>query len=205
MSRSTVPVHIHSHLVPFFFQEFEGIEAVYLNKKVKAAKISTRKALGKIIRMLMVKTDKPEEVDKFHLYLSIQDRESSKKFFGQVYKYSNGNNSFLKLPEAGHALINDHLENIFRTAMIYFIEGNITENESAQIRKACDMFLQKYDLYEHGFENESVRRYYYRILEEGYFLKKLQYEGPVKFKKKDRKKFTSVVPNMTPAGQLTLF
>lgn len=206
MSRSTVPVHIHPHLVPFFFEEFEGIEALYLNKSVKAAKISTSKPLGKILRLLIEKSDSPVKAEKFHMYLSIQDREQSKKFFGQFYKYESGKNSFLRLPEEGAKLINDHLESVFRTSMIYFIEGHITENEFGEVRHAIDLFLLKYDLYEHSFENESVRRYYYRVIGSGYFLKKMQHEGAVKFKKKERKKLElPVKSNIFPAGQLTLF
>lgn len=180
MSRSTVPVKIKPHLVPFFFQEFEGIESVYLNKKVKAAKITTNKPLGKIIRLLLEKTPFPEKVDKFHLFLSIQDREYSKEFFGQIYKCANGANSFLKLPEAGARLINDHLEDIFRTSLVSFVEGHIAENSAAEVRSAIDLFLVKYDLYEQGFGIESLRRYYYRVIEEGHLLKRFQSAGRVK-------------------------
>ena len=180
MSRSTVPVKIQAHLVPFFFQEFEGIESVYLNKKVKAAKITTNKPLGKIIRLLLEKTDFPEKVDKFHMFLSIQDREYSKEFFGQIYKCANGANSFLKLPESAAKLLNDYLEDIFRTSLVSFVEGHIAENSTAEIRRAIDLFLIKYDLYEQGFGIESLRRYYYRVIEEGHLLKRLQSAGRVR-------------------------
>lgn len=207
MSRSTVPVHIRPHLVPFFFQEFEGIEAVYLGKRVKAAKISASKPLGKIIRMLVEKTTVPERLQqevrsqKFIMYLSVTDRAC----FGQFYKCASGKNSFLKLPEEGSKLINEHLEQIFRTSMIYFIEGHLAENDSAQIRRAIDLFLMKYDLYENGFEIESLRRYYYRVIGDGYFLKKMQHEGAVKFKKEKPKKFEFPKSKLISTGQLSLF
>jgi hypothetical protein len=202
MSRSTIPVHIHPHLVPFFFEEFEGIEALYLNKKVKAAKISTSKPLGKILRLLIEKSDSPVKPEKFHMYLSIQDRERS-KFFGQFYKCESGRNSFLRLPAEGAKLINDHLESVFRTSMYYYVEGHVAENGHGAVRHAIDLFLVKYELLEYSFENESLRRYYYRIIESGYALKKMQHEGAVKFKKKERKKLDPV--NIFPAGQQSLF
>ena len=202
MSRSIVPVHIRPHLVPFFFEEFEGIEALYLNKRVKAAKISTSKPLGTILRMLIEKSNLPARPEKFQMYLSILDRERSKQFFGQFYKYESGKNSFLRLPEEGVKLVNDHLESVFRTSMIYFIEGHIAENDKGEVRRAIDLFLIKYELYEHSFENESLRRYYYRVIGGGYFLKKMQHEGAVKFKKKKK---PEVKPHIFPAGQLTLF
>lgn len=177
MSRSTVPVHIRPHLVPFFFKEFEGIESLYLNKKVKAAKISTQKPLGKFIRLLLERTPYPESADKFHMFLSIQDREQSKDFFGQIYKCHNGNNSFLKLPEEGAALLNDHLEDIFRTSLMYYIEGHLKNNPKAEIRGAIDFFLIEYDLYERGFGIESLRRYYYRVMEDEFMLKRMQGAG----------------------------
>jgi len=177
MSRSVVPVIIRPHLVPFFLKEFEGTEALYLNKRVKAAKISTSKPLGKFIRLLIEKTALPEHVDKFHMYLSIQDREGSPEFFGQIYKCANGTNSFLKLPEAGATLINDHLEDIFRTSMIYYVQGHIKYNPRAQITQAIDYFLIEYDLYECGFGIETLRRYYYRVMNEHFLLKRLQGAG----------------------------
>jgi len=182
MSRSTVPVKIQRHLVPFFFQEFEGIESVYLNKKVKAAKITTNKPIGKIIRLLMEKPEGsgPIKVDKFWMFLSIQDRERSKDFFGNMYKCVNGSNSFLKLPEAGTRLLNEYLEDIFRTSLVSYIEGHMADNSKAEVRRGIDLFLVKYDLYEEGFGIESLRRYYYRVMEEGHFLKRLQSSGKVK-------------------------
>lgn len=187
--------------MPFFFQEFEGIEAVYLGKQVKAANISNSKPLGKFLRMLVEKADAPEKPEKFTLYLSITDRAC----FGQFYKCASGRNSFLKLPPEGSKLINEHLESIFRSSMIYFIEGYLSENETGQIRKAVDLFLMKYDLYESGFEIESLRRYYYRVMEDGYFLKKMQHEGAVKFKKDKNRKFNFKKLNTCSAGQLSLF
>jgi len=177
MSRSTVPVHIRPHLVPFFFKEFEGIEALHLNRKVKAAKISTQKPLGKFIRLLLERSPRPEQADKFQMFLSIQDREHSKEFFGQIYKCANGANSFLKLPEQGVQLINDHLEDVFRSALIYFVQGHLKNNPKAEIRQAVDYFLIEYDLYETGFGIESLRRYYYRVMEEEFKLKRMQGPG----------------------------
>lgn len=174
MSRSIVPVLIRPHLVPFFFKEFEGIESFYLNNKVKAARISTGKPLGKIIRLMIQKTNHPEKIDKFQMFLSIQDREYSKVFFGQVYKCANGSNSFLKLPPSGVELINDHLEDIFRTALIYFIEGHCKYNSKAEICRAVDYFLIEYDLYETGFGIESLRRYYYRVMTAQFKLRRMQ-------------------------------
>ncbi|MGI0106761.1 hypothetical protein [Salinimicrobium sp. WS361] len=205
MSRSVIPVHITPHLVPFFFEEFEGIEALYLNKRVKAAKISTKKPLGRILRMLVEQSPSPAKAEKFHMYLSIQDREQSKNFFGQFYKCSSGNNTWLRLPQVGVQLINDHLENIFRTSMMFFVKGHITDNDAGEIRRAVDLFLIEYDLYEYGFENETLRRYYYRVMKDGYFLKKMQHEGPVKFKKKERQKADPVKTHIFPVGQTSLF
>lgn len=154
--------------------------------------------------MLMQQVPKPEKVDKFTLYLSVTDRSTS-QFFGQFYKCTSGKNSFLSLPKEGADLINEYLENVFRSSMIYFIEGHIAENEDGQIRKAIDMFLVKYELYEHGFETESLRRYYYRIMENGYFLKKNQHDDAIKFKKTERKKFTAHIPKPVMTPQLSLF
>jgi hypothetical protein len=68
---SIVPVSIRPHLIPFFFKEFEGQEAKYLGQKVKAIRVPTSSSLGCMMRMFMVKVEKPAKViDHYQLYLS---------------------------------------------------------------------------------------------------------------------------------------
>jgi len=160
---SIVPIIIRPHLVPFFFKESEGKEFLYGNKKVKTALFSaTVSSLGRMIRLLMVKAGKPLNVDNFNLYLSISDDGAGKKYLGQFYKHENGRNSFLMLPKDANDDINDLLEDIFRMSFISYMNGCIENNDEAVIVFAIDKFIDKYDLLEFNFSNDTLRRLYYR-------------------------------------------
>lgn len=163
MSSSIVPILIRSHLVPFFFKESEGEEMAYGKKRVKAVifppNVST---VGRIIRLLMIKADRPLEIKNFNLFLTISDDGNGKKYSGQFYKHENGRNSFLMLPQDACDDINDLLEDMFRMSFISYMNGCIENNDKAVVISAIDRFIDKYDLLEFNFSNETLRRLYYR-------------------------------------------
>lgn len=160
---SIVPIIIRDHLVPFFFKESDGKEASYGNKRVKAVLFSpTVSSVGRVIRLLMVKSGKPLNIDKFNLYLTISDEGNGKRYSGQFYKHESGRNSFLMLPKEANDDINDLLEDIFRLSFISYMNGCVENNDDSVITKAIDKFIDKYDLLEFGFSNDTLRRLYYR-------------------------------------------
>lgn len=173
MYRSIVPVNIRPHLVPFLYTEFEGIEADYLNGKVKAAKVSTRTTLGKIIRLLAEKSETPLKAQKYNVYLSVRNNEST-AFFGSVYKFESGTYSFLRLPDEGCKLLNDHLEDVFKNTLISFILGYAVKNELGDVTQAINVFLDSFNLREFGFSEPTIRRMYNRYLESNGLLGRLQ-------------------------------
>jgi hypothetical protein len=149
--------------VPFFFKESEGKEASYGNKKVKAVLFSsTVSSVGRVIRLLMVKSGKPLVVNNFNLYLTISDDGNGKKYSGQFYKHESGRNSFLMLPKEANDDINDLLEDIFRLSFVSYINGCVENNDEAMITRAIDKFIDKYELLEFGFSNDTLRKIYYR-------------------------------------------
>lgn len=160
---SIVPIIIRNHLVPFFFKESDGKEASYGNRKVKAVLFSpTVSSVGRVIRLLMVKSGKPLNIDNFNLYLTISDDGNGKRYSGQFYKHESGRNSFLMLPKEANDDINDLLEDIFRLSFISYMNGCIENNDDAVITQAIDKFIDKYELLEFGFSNDTLRRLYYR-------------------------------------------
>ena len=172
---SVVPVVIRSHLVAFFFKESEGKEASYGNKKVKSVLFpSSVSTVGKIIRLLMIKANKPLNGDNFNLYLTISDECNGKKYLGQFYRNENGRNSFLMLPKEANDDINDLLEDLFRMSFISYINGCIENNGEAIIVSAIDKFIDKYDLLEFGFSNDTLRRLYYREKKSGKIIARFQ-------------------------------
>jgi hypothetical protein len=160
---SVVPIVIRQHLVPFFFKESEGAEFNYAGKRGKSVLFSPMvSTVGRIIRLLMIKAGKPLNIDNYNLYLLISDTSAGKKYSGQFYKHESGRNSFLMLPEDANNDINDLLEDIFRMSFISYMNGCVENNDETIIRSAIDKFIDKYDLLEFGFSNDTLRRLYYR-------------------------------------------
>lgn len=172
---SVVPIVIRPHLVPFFFKESEGKEAAYGNKKVKSVLFSPNvSTVGRIMRLLMIKTGRPLNIDFFNLYLTISDEGNGKKYMGQFYRHENGRNSFLMLPKDASDDINDLLEDMFRMSFASYINGCIENNGEAVIVGAIDKFIDKYDLLEFGFSNDTLRRLYYREKKSGKIIARFQ-------------------------------
>lgn len=163
---SIVPVEIRPHLIPFFFQEFDGEKASYRGKEVTAVKISTKSSLGRMMRLFMVKIAKPVKTDYYNLYLSVADTPSGKEYEGTFYRYESGSKSFLEMPKDVSREINGLLEDIFRIAFLYFVSGYMYEGKS-NITKGIDAWIEKYDLLEFGFSNSSLRQLYYRERNKG--------------------------------------
>ncbi|WP_026730194.1 hypothetical protein [Flavobacterium denitrificans] len=159
----TVPVSIRPHLVPFFFKSSEGKEASYGNKKVKSVLYSsTASSVGRMMRLLMVKADKPLDVKSFNLFLTVSDCGGKKKYKGDFYRHVNGKNHFLYLPEDANNDINDLLEDIFRMAFFYYVLGSSENDDDEMVTRAINSFIDKYDLLEFGFSTDTLRRLYYR-------------------------------------------
>lgn len=172
---SIVPIVIREHLVPFFFQESDGEEAGYGNRKVKSVLFSPKvSTVGRIIRLLMIKAGRPLNVDNFNLFLTISDDGNGKKYLGQFYKHENGRNSFLMLPKDANDDINDLLEDLFRMSFVSYMNGCVENNGDACVVLAIDKFIDKYDLLEFGFSNDTLRRLYYREKKKGKIAARFQ-------------------------------
>ena len=170
-----VPILIRPHLVPFFFKESEGKEYFYLNKRVKTVLFSpTISTVGRIIRLLMVKSEKPVNIDNYNLCLTVSDNAGSKKYTGQFYKNEKGTNSFLMLPKEANEDINDFLEDMFRMSFVSYMNGCVENNDEAVIRAAINKFIDKYELLEFDFSNDTLRQLYYREKKNNKILARFQ-------------------------------
>jgi hypothetical protein len=162
MSVSVVPIVIRQHLVSFFFKESDGETARYGNRVVKSVLFSPDvSSVGRIFRLLLEKSNNFEKINNFNLYITIIDNVQTKSYQGQFYKHVNGANSILKLPEQASKDINDLLEDIFRMAFVSYVNGAM-EHTTMPIVQIIDKFIDKYDLLEVNFSNDTLRRMYYR-------------------------------------------
>jgi hypothetical protein len=172
---SVVPILIRQHLIPFVFKESEGEEFNYGGKRGKSVLFSPElSSIGCIVRRLMIKAGKPLKVDNYNLYLSISDTVAGKIYQGQFYKHESGRNSFLMLPEEANKEINDLLEDMFRMAFVSYVNGCVENSSDAVVTKAIDRWIDKYDLLEFGYTNDTLRRLYYREKDKGKILARFQ-------------------------------
>lgn len=172
-----IPVQIRPYLIPFFFKELEGTEARYLNKKVKAVNITGVSSLGSIIRLLLVRADLPQPIDKVSIFLHMQE-SLKKEYRGTLFKVHSGKTNFLKVPEEVAKIINDLLEDYFRISFIYYLEGYKKANPNAKIRPGIEDFMEEYELYEFGFNVNMLRTLYYREKNKNTKLSRIQYKVP---------------------------
>ena len=176
MSISVVPVKIRPHLVPFFYKEFKGTEeAYYLNKKVKACKINIGSSLGKMFRMTLEKSGYPEKIEKFNMYISVNDTSGgAPEYSAEIYKYASGQYSFLKVPEKVAEDLNNVLEDQFRIAFVYSVKWALKYAPGAKVKDVISDFMIEYSLDDFGYKLESMRTLYDRSVRENATMSRLQ-------------------------------
>jgi hypothetical protein len=167
-----ISVNIRPHLVSFLFKELEGKEASYMNVKSKSIKIYPFSSFGKILYS-QLNNVKIGRNDKFIIFLSIEKKRNL-DFQGQLYIEVKKLYEKLLLPEYNVKNINNLLEDIFRISFMYYIDGCLEQDKEANITKAIDRFIDKYELLEVGFSNENLRRLYYREKEKNKRLARMQ-------------------------------
>mgnify|MGYP006193732515 CR=1 FL=1 len=168
-----IPVTIRPHLVSFLFKELEGKEASYMNTKSKTIKIYPFSSLGKILYSQLINHIKIGRNDQYLIFLSIEKKRNL-EFQGQLCMEVKKLYENLLLPEANVRNINNLLEDIFRIAFIYYVNGCMEHSSEPSITKAVDSFIEKYELLEVGFSNETLRRLYYREKNKSKHLSRLQ-------------------------------
>ena len=165
-----VPVNIKPYLVAFFFKEMEGEEINYLNFRAKAIKLAFSSSLSKFLRISLSKADIPVKLDNYRILLSVSDKREYK---GSIYKIDSGKKHFLELPEEINADINDLLEDIFKISFLYYVLGHVENTPKSNVSAAIMNFIEKYELFEFGFDVTTLRRYYYREIKNNVKLSRL--------------------------------
>ncbi|WP_372744297.1 hypothetical protein [Lutibacter sp.] len=178
MSQSIIPVKIREHLIPFFYEEFKGVEAHYLNKRVKACKISMTSSIGKMLRITLEKSGYPlkeiDKIGKFNMYIAVSDSEASKTASAKIYKYVSGQYSFLKVPYQVAEDINDILEDQFRIAFVNRVKGALRFSPKTKVQDIISDFMVEYSLDEYGYKIASLQRLYNRSVAENKTMSRMQ-------------------------------
>ena len=155
-----IPVKLRDHLIPFLFKGMDGVSASHEGQKVKMVRLLPSSSLGNYLYNVIDYEKKSNDFpnDNFLLYLSIE-KKTSFVFSGTVYVDKKGVKSELLLCLDKIREINNLLEDIFRTALVSFIEG--MRYAKIPVRKGVAAFMELYNLYEYGFELETLRKIYY--------------------------------------------
>jgi len=176
MSQTLIPVHIKPHLIPFLFKKLKCVDCTYEGRAVKAARVTNKTSLGRWIRILLEKSQKKVLCDNsLQTFLMVQEVPVIEAFMRTSYKYEDGRNGFLILPDGAQKLINEYLEEEFETASMFFIHSRHQAEGEGSLDSAILEFFGKYDLEEFNFNTLRIRRAYYRKLESGYFKAKVKF------------------------------
>lgn len=148
----------------------EGEEINYLNYRAKSVTLALSSSLSKIIRISLQKADVPVKLDNYRMLLSISDKREYK---GSIYKINDGKKHFLSLPEEVNEDINTLLDDIFKIAFVYYVLGHSQNEDKKCVMHAINKFIDAYDLFECGFDVETLRRHFYREIDKNVLLSRL--------------------------------
>ncbi|WP_353164822.1 hypothetical protein [Empedobacter brevis] len=163
---------IRPELIPVLYDFFEGKEYTIAGKKVKGVKIDLKSSLGRYIRSMCEKAERPETKRFYNMVFEVQDL-ASKQYTASVYQYIDGRNHFLKLPEQFIDDLNHMLEDIFRTSLNSYLRGF---EKNGKIKEGIRQYMHDYDLEEHGHTLESIERMYMRYKKSPAKLKRFQHK-----------------------------
>ena len=173
---SIIPVYIKPHLVPFLFKELKFEVVLYEGKKIKAARVDNYTHFGRIIRLLLEKSDVKPKCDKVaQNFFLVQNQGRTSPFMRDDFGYADGRSSFLFLPKSGEQIINDYLEQKFETAFMFFIYSRHQSKNADPLNDIIIEFLDCYNLEDFDFDISAVRRDYYRKLKAGYFESRVSF------------------------------
>lgn len=172
------PAIIQPHLVPFLLEEFQqyvprkrkddDIELPPvedpLHKKVLIVRSST---LGQVICQQL-------HDYKDHVYLILQAVPGglSTHYYGFL---CDKDEQVLDTTPAGSKMINDLIEDVMRTCLVFYVIGNLKGTEDDDVVQASiEQFMLRYDLYDFEFNIQQFRQMYYRSRKRNNLLHRFQ-------------------------------
>jgi hypothetical protein len=168
-----VPAVIHSHLIPFLYGEL-GKEDKKVNGVITVtAPVSPHSSVGHMLQHCISFSKAVNRSHKVTCYLSFSELcDNFKDMYGC---FLDDNNNHIMLDARGTSFLNNFLEDIMRTAMIYYIIGRMDREETDDvIRKSISSFMERYDLFLYGFSIEGFRQVYYRSVKRDEILRRFR-------------------------------
>lgn len=160
-SDTSVPTIIRPHLVPFLFQEMEGVSAAIDFQRVNMVHLFPTSSLANYLYTQINDVEKTKfgiPRNKFLLYLSIE-KKTKFTLSGTIYINKKGVKEILHMDIKKVRAVNNLFEDMFRTSLVFYVEGYVAAG--LEIIKGLDLFAEKYNLLEYGFTTELLRSIYY--------------------------------------------
>jgi hypothetical protein len=150
---------IRPHLIMFLYNGFEGTEASYMGKSVRSVRFLPSSSVGRYLYSLCeYKRKQRGKQDIYFFYLEVERKKAS--FKGTLYVDQNGLKYVVRLEEEKIKALNDLLEDMFRVSFTMWMDAAVSNGVS--ICNAVHQFIEKYELYETGFDYETLRALYKR-------------------------------------------
>jgi hypothetical protein len=167
-----VPATIAPHLIPFLYEEFTTVESHVDGATVRTAVISAKSSLGFILLTQLEQQSPGLSPKTFTAYFSATPGESRNHLYGGIVLPKDAP---LMLSVKGTKFINDFLEDLLRSALLYFVIGQLhVKEDHDQVHKAIDLFMKRYELYKNNFSIPALRQLYYRSPKRMQILKRFQ-------------------------------
>lgn len=152
-----VPAIIQPHLIPFIYEEFQGGDVYYEVGVSKDIALYKSGSIGQILFRLI--DAKPDERK---IWLKIQVVPSRLRSHNYAF-LSFDRSSAIHIPATDLRLINDLLEDILSTALVYYVLGRLKDDETKdRVQKAVVEFMSRYNLFDFEFTVQQMRQIYYR-------------------------------------------
>lgn len=151
-----VPVQIESFLIPYLFEKYDGQEAIYRGVRVKQITITQKTPIGKYIRLLCERVEVQKKNTSYNIFISVCSQAHWK---GSIYTYVDGRRSFLALPKSAQSVVNATFKEEFYNAFYFYVNGFA---EKGQVKTGIKNFIDRYNLYEFGFNYLALERRYNR-------------------------------------------
>jgi len=165
-----VPAIIQPHLVPFLMDELS--KEVLLpgdNKLLRVVRVHRNSSLG-----LFMYSNVPFLAPNKTLTLCFKPGKGMPRPYDYAY-LSTGLAEPCMIKEESVRFLNDFLENMMRTAMVYYVLGRIKNHENKQeVHRGIECFMQRYELYDYDFDMEQYRQMYYRTISASGLLRRFQ-------------------------------
>lgn len=154
----TAPAIIQPHLIPFIYEEFSGDgEAFETNELSKDILLYKSGSIGQIIFRVLDDLTRNNKI-----YLKIQVVPGHLKSHAYAF-LSFDNKEPAMVPMRDIKMINDLLEDIMSTALVFYVLGNLIGKETSdKVQSSIESFMKRYNLYDFEFNIQQLRMMYYR-------------------------------------------